>query len=115
VAVGATDSNDNRASWSSYGPWLSLVAPGVGILTTTRGGGYAYESGTSYSSPIAAGVAAVVLSEAPSLSPSALVDLLEQNTDDLGTAGFDSTFGWGRANAYKAVLAASALNTPPPT
>jgi hypothetical protein len=61
-------------------------------------------------------VAALVLSVRPSLSASALVSLLEQNTDDLGAPGFDQYFGWGRVNAYKAVLAAAniAVDTMPP-
>jgi thermitase len=107
VAVSATDSTDTLASFSDYGSWIALSAPGVNILTTTMGGGYQYWSGTSFSSPIAAGVAALALSANPSLSPAALVGLLETNSDDLGPAGFDQNYGWGRVNAYKAVLAAN--------
>ena len=106
VAVSATDTNDALAGFSNYGSWITLAAPGNNILTTTMGGGYGYWYGTSFSSPIAAGVAALALAVNPALSPSALVTLLEQNTDDLGTPGFDTSFGWGRVNAYKAVTAA---------
>src|SRR5262249_23734620 len=70
------------------------------------GGGYGSASGTSLATPIAAGVGALVLSVKPSLSASGLVTLLQQNSDDLGAPGFDTSFGWGRVNAYKAVLAA---------
>jgi len=115
VSVGATDSNDTLASWSNYGSWMSLVAPGVNIYTTTNGGGYGYASGTSYSSPIAAGVGALVLSYSPSLSASSLVNVLERNSDDLGAAGYDPTFGWGRVNAYRALTGSGAsLDTTPP-
>jgi subtilisin family serine protease len=116
VAVSATDANDNLSSYSNYGNWIELSAPGDSILTSINGGGYGYLSGTSFSSPIAASVAALVLSVRPSLSASALVSLLEQNTDDLGAPGFDQYFGWGRVNAYKAVLAAAniAVDTMPP-
>jgi hypothetical protein len=55
---------------------------------------------------MAAGVAALVLSLKPGLSNEALVTLLEQNADDLGTPGWDQYFGYGQVNAYKAVLAA---------
>jgi thermitase len=116
VAVSATDANDNLSGYSNYGNWIVLSAPGDSILTTNNGGGYSYWSGTSFASPIAASVAALVLSVKPSLSASALVSLLEQNTDDLGTPGFDQYFGYGRVNAYKAVLAASSVavdSTPP--
>jgi len=51
----------------------------------------------------------------PSLSNSALVTLLEQNSDDLGTPGWDQYFGWGRVNVYKAVLAANTGDTQPPS
>jgi thermitase len=115
VAVGATDSNDTLASFSSYGSYVDLTAPGVNIMTTLNGGGYAGVSGTSFSSPIAAGVAALVLSLNPSLSAQQLVTLLEQNSDDLGAAGYDQFFGWGRVNASRAVVAAGGGSTTPPT
>jgi thermitase len=62
-------------------------------------------------------VGALALSLNPSLSASALVSLLEQNTDDIGAPGFDTSFGWGRVNAYKVALAAKSLvgDTTPPT
>src|SRR5207302_639579 len=73
----------------------------------------------SLATPIAAAVGALALAENPNLSASALVTLLEQNSDDLGTPGYDNYFGWGRVNAYKAVLAArntlSAADITPPT
>lgn len=116
VAVSATDQGDNFASFSSFGTWVDLSAPGTPILTTNRGGGYGWWQGTSFSSPIVAATAALVLSVRPSLSNTAVVQLLEQNADDLGTPGYDQYFGWGRVNAYKAVLAAtSASVTQPPT
>src|SRR5262249_48384617 len=49
----------------------------------------------------------------PALTPAAATGLLTQNTDDLGTPGFDTMFGWGRVNAYKVVAAAKAQLTPP--
>ena len=116
VAVGATDSNDTLASFSNYGSYIDLTAPGVNIVTTMAGGGYGGVSGTSFSSPIAAGIAALVLSRNPSLSAQQLVTLLEQNSDDLGAPGYDQIFGWGRVNASRAVVAAGGgTTTPPPT
>jgi hypothetical protein len=115
VAVGATDSNDLLASFSNFGTYVDLTAPGVNIVTTTAGGGYGGVSGTSFSSPIAAGVAALVLSRNPSLSAQQLVTLLEQNSDDLGALGYDPIFGWGRVNASRAVVAAGGGTLPPPT
>lgn len=105
VAVSATDFSDSLASFSNYGPWVALAAPGISILTTSMGGGYGYWSGTSFASPIVSGVAALALSVNPSLTASALVTLLEQTTDNPG-AGFGELLGWGRVNAYKAAQAA---------
>ncbi|TWJ18783.1 S8 family serine peptidase [Geobacter argillaceus] len=119
VAVAATDSSDNKASFSNYGSWITVAAPGSGIYTTANGGGYASVSGTSFSSPITAGVAALILSVNPLLSAQQVVDILKQNTDDLGTPGFDQYFGYGRVNVAKAVAAAKIAlvpsDTQPPT
>ncbi len=54
ISVSATDGADNRTSWSTYGADTDLAAPGVGIYTTSRGGGYSAPSGTSFSSPLTA-------------------------------------------------------------
>ncbi|HUI80200.1 MAG TPA: malectin domain-containing carbohydrate-binding protein [Bryobacteraceae bacterium] len=112
VAVSATDVGDVLASFSDYGSWITLSAPGNNILTTVSGGGYGYWYGTSFASPIAAGVAALALAVDPALGNAALVNLLEQNSDQVGGAGFSTSFGWGRVNAYRAVTAAQNLLAP---
>ncbi|PWU05242.1 MAG: alkaline serine protease [Terriglobia bacterium] len=116
VAVSSTNSYDQLSGFSNYGSWIDLAAPGENILTTNNGGGYGAWSGTSFSSPVAASVGALALSIRPALSASALVSLLEQNSDDLGVPGFDTSFGWGRVNAFKVALAAQnyAADTTPP-
>ncbi len=108
VAVSATTSTDTRASFSNYGDWVDIAAPGVSILTTNNGGSYGSWSGTSFSSPIAAGVAALILSANPSLTNAQVVDIITRNADDLGTAGFDPYFGYGRINAHLCLAAAVA-------
>ena len=108
VAVSATTSSDTLASFSNYGDWIDISAPGTYILTTTRGGGYGNWNGTSFSSPITAGVAALILSANPSLTNAQVVDILTQNADDLGSTGFDNYFGYGRVNAFQSVMAALA-------
>jgi len=112
VAVAATDETDNLASFSNFGSWITVSAPGNNIETTTLGGGYGMWWGTSLATPVVSGVAALALAANPSLTPQALVTLLERNADDLGAAGFDSTFGWGRVNAYRTVVAAAGGSAP---
>ena len=107
VAVSATEPNDTLAAFSNYGSWIDLSAPGDSILTTDNSGGYSTWAGTSFSSPIAAATAALALTINPSLSAQALVNLLEQNSDDLGTPGWDQYFGFGRINAYRVTTAAN--------
>ncbi len=116
IAVSATDANDNLPGWSSFGAWVDLSAPGDSILTTSMGGSYGNWSGTSFSAPLVSGLAALVLSARPSLTNAGLVQLLQQNSDDLGAPGYDQYYGWGRINAFKALLAASSVvgDTTPP-
>ena len=105
------------ASWSNTGNNVDVCAPGVNILTTARGGGYGYGTGTSFSAPLVAGVAALVVSANPSLTGAQVRDILKQSADDLGSPGWDPSYGWGRINADKAVLAATGAtptDTTPP-
>lgn len=106
IVVGATDSGDARASWSSYGSFVSLSAPGSGIWTTRTGAGYGSVNGTSFASPVAAGVAALMMATAPSLSNSRIESLLFSTAIDLGAAGRDPYYGYGRVDAAAAVQAA---------
>ena len=119
VAVAATDSADNKASFSNYGNWITLAAPGVSILTTNNGGGYGYWNGTSFSSPITAGLAALIWSANPQLTNQQVLEILKNSADDLGVSGYDNVFGHGRINAYNAMMAAlnflPATDTEPPS
>jgi subtilisin family serine protease len=118
LVVSATDASDALAGWSSYGSFISIAAPGVSIYTTTNGGGYGAPSGTSFSSPIIAGAAALVMSVRPGFSPSQVEATLKSTATDLGAAGTDIYFGAGRVNVAAAVAAASSSSpgdTTPPT
>ena len=117
LTVSATNQNDVLESYSNRGNNIDLAAPGS-AFTTIRGGGYNSVGGTSYSSPTVAGVAALVLSANPNLTPPEVAEILKQSANDLGPAGWDSSYGWGRVNAYQAVSLASgggAGDTTPPT
>ncbi len=115
VSVSATDSHDDLAYFSSRGEYVDVSAPGSGIWTTSRGGGYASVSGTSFASPVTAGVAALIISANPDLAPLEIMEILENTSDDLGPAGYDTSFGFGRVNAYEAVLAAGGFEPQPDT
>ncbi len=106
VAVSATDSSDNLATFSNFGSWIDIAAPGTSIYTTTNGGGYGTWNGTSFSSPLSAGLAALILSVNPVLANQQVVDLITGNADDLGAPGFDQSFGYGRINVYRSLAAA---------
>lgn len=114
VAVSAINISNTITSWSSYGSFVDLCAPGDNIGTLWIGSGYATVSGTSYSSPIVAGVACLALAANPSLKNFQVVNLLLKNADDLGAAGFDSYYGNGRVNAARVVAAAPSVDTTSP-
>ncbi len=119
ITVSATDANDAVASFSNTGNSIDVSAPGVNIVTTIRGGGYGYATGTSASAPLVAGVAALMISVNPSLTGAQVRDLIKQSADDLGPPGWDTGYGAGRLRADKAVIAAmqttGGTNTPPDT
>lgn len=105
VVVSATDENDNKTGWSSYGNFVALSAPGNNINTTTMGGGYAGVAGTSFSTPLTASVAALMMSAKPSLDGSQIEKLMYSTAADLGAAGRDAYYGYGRVDAAAAVKA----------
>lgn len=107
IAVGATDSSDAWYSYSNYGSTLDISAPGY-AYTTALGGGYGAFGGTSAATPHVAGVAALLFSVNPSLTPDQVTAMLEQSADDINTPGWDQYTGFGRVNAF------AALNTTPP-
>ncbi len=114
ILVGATTPNDTRWPSSNYGMPMDLVAPGNGVRSTTRNGGHAADSGTSFASPIAAGVAAMIWTVNPELTPDEVKDILFTTVDDLGTPGRDAEFGYGRVNLRAAMEAAAATVEPEP-
>jgi thermitase len=112
LSVSATDRNDALAWFSSTGPYVDVAAPGTDILTTAKYGLYLPDSGTSLASPVVAGVAGLMFGANPALTPTAATELLESTAVDLGNAGYDPSFGYGRINALAALTAA--INYAPP-
>jgi len=103
IAVTATDSSDHYASFTNFGDWVELAAPGVNIYSTTWDNSYGYMSGTSMACPHAAGVAALIWSHFPNMTRDNVRARLRYTADDLGDMGFDVYYGYGRVNARKAV------------
>ena len=106
VAVSATNASDARPTWSNFGSYVDVSAPGVDILSVYGTDQYAAWNGTSFSSPVASGVVALMAAANSTLTNVLLVDLLIKNSDDVGALGKDVYYGSGRVNANRAVTAA---------
>ncbi len=115
VAVGATNYLDQRASFSNYGAWLAIAAPGVDIVTTSLGATYSSSSGTSPATAFASGVFALLLPGAPGIGREAAIERVEAGTTDLGATGWDPYYGWGRVDAYAALVPGQPPTPPPDT
>lgn len=115
TCVSATGSSNTITSWSAYGTYVDVAAPGSSIYTTFLNGAYGSVSGTSFAAPITAGVYALMMSANPDLTPSELDQILFSTALDVGATGFDSYYGHGRIDAAKAVAKAKSLYTPPDT
>ena len=109
IAVGATTQTDRRASFSNFGPELSLVAPGTNIYTFGRSGVRVRDWGTSLAVPQVAAAVSLLLSVRPDLKPEQIGELLCAGADDqVGVAwedlpGFDPHHGYGRLNLRAAL------------
>ncbi len=103
ITVGAVDSRDRIASFSGRGNAVDITAPGVGIYSTWLGTSYKSASGTSMATPAVSGVIALIKYAHPEYSTAQIQNALLKTAKDLGKKGFDTSYGWGRINAYNAV------------
>jgi thermitase len=100
IAVAATQRDDRRASFSNYGNWVDVAAPGVKILSTIPRG-YASWSGTSMATPHVSALAGLLASQGRSREN--IEDRITSTTVDLGPNGRDPYYGAGRISADRAV------------
>lgn len=106
-AVAATGSNNEKASFSNYGDYIDVAAPGDSIASTYPGSQYAALSGTSMASPHVAALAGLIRSINPELTNEEVMDIMRTSARDLGTSGKDKYFGYGEIDVDKALQAAS--------
>lgn len=115
IGVGATEYADQRRQNSNYGQHLDMGAPGLEIISTQENNNYGSSSGTSFSSPMVAGVAALMLSQNPCLGHRQIQEMLTATSEKVGgyyynynplIPGKSNELGYGRLNAHDAVKAA---------
>ncbi len=115
ISVGASSRNDALTSFSNYGDWVKIAAPGDGILSTLPNNQYGTGSGTSMACPMVAAAAAVLRAQFPQMSNDELAACLLKQVDPC-TPYNDHTLavGAGRLNLGKALAAALGTTAPPP-
>lgn len=134
MGVGATDSGDNIANFSSRGPapsispwnntslWFrpdwdyikpDISAPGANVRSCVPGGGYNSWNGTSMATPHVAGACAILLQKNPNLEPQQLYDILQDGLDQPGGGSYpNNNYGWGRLNIWNSLQEVPPLNRP---
>ncbi|GJQ64652.1 MAG: hypothetical protein SCALA702_37050 [Melioribacteraceae bacterium] len=121
IAVGAVGSSGTRSSFSSVGntvdgrikPDIMAMGSSVQVASTFGTTGYTSSSGTSFSCPLAAGVATLVLSFNPELTPMQVRDILRMTADNADAPNRE--YGWGIINAMEAIMNAGTPDAIPPT
>ncbi len=90
------------------------MAPGALIWSARPGSTFAFMSGTSMAAPHAAGVAALMLSVNPTLTPDQIKQVLQETAVDMGDPGYDSMYGYGQIDAGAALGEIPAAAAVPP-
>ncbi len=111
VSVAATTNGDAKSSFSQYGTWIDVSAPGSQILSTNEGTSYQMSQGTSMASPMVASLVGLMLSHAPSATPQDIIDCLLSSADNIDAANgnYLGQLGSGRINAEEALICLSAF------
>ncbi|WP_137792033.1 S8 family serine peptidase [Bacillus sp. E(2018)] len=107
ISVGSTNKDNLLSSYSTYGPSVDVVAPGEDVYAPLyhfeKKSSFMKLSGTSMASPVVAGVASLLLSKNPNLSPREVEYILEQTGKDLGDKGYDTKYANGLVDPVKAL------------
>lgn len=105
LSVTATNNNDTKASFATYSYQIDLCAPGNAIYSSASDGEYATDNGTSYSSPMVAGAAALVKTTFPALNAEQIRERIRVTSDDIysSNSSYQGMLGAGRLNVFRAV------------
>lgn len=109
IAVGATDINDKKATFSQFGDWITVMAPGVSIRSTVPPTVYELASGTSMASPLVAGLCGLILSVNPDLTPAEVRSCLISTATSINSQNqsYIGLMGGGRIDAHQALQCAA--------
>jgi thermitase len=119
-AVAAADASKKKATFSNFGDYIDVTAPGVNIASTYPNNQYAALSGTSMASPHVTALAALIRSTNPQLKNTEVMEIMRKTAEDLGTPGKDKYFGYGQIDVIKALqeaqnrLTSQSQSSPPP-
>ncbi|MFQ3588271.1 MAG: S8 family serine peptidase [Fimbriimonadaceae bacterium] len=98
IAVGSTDETDAKSDFSNFGSWVDVAAPGTAVRSTTTGDSYTVGDGTSFATPIVAGLAALLASHHNDPTEANIRNIIQSTTDDVGT-----WLNYGRINVGRAM------------
>jgi serine protease len=114
IAVGSSDVNDLKSTFSNYGTGIDVMAPGSYIYSTLAGddNAYGFQSGTSMATPLVAGLAALVKAANPSFTPLQIITAIKAGCDNINTTNpnFIGKLGAGRINAYRTFQPGSGIS-----
>lgn len=116
LVVGSTNNSDARSSYSSYGPYLDVVAPGEAIFSTLPDNETGYMSGTSMAAPHVAGLAALILSVNSELTRAQVVNIIEKTAQKIGNYSYSTILGrpngtWNNEMGYGQIDALAAVSS----
>lgn len=111
IAVASTTSTDAISSFSNYGNWIDVCAPGSSIYSTITNNFYGTKSGTSMACPLVSGLCGLLRSKNPTFSAIKIENCLKNTCDNINSVNpsYVGLMGFGRINAENAVLCVKSL------